>query len=69
MMMHRLYFSAPRDTMNPIKLRMLTIEEGEEVELIFDDESLEDMSDLVITQNHFGSFLKLNIKKKSSSEE
>lgn len=55
--------------MNPIKLRMLTIEEGEEVELIFDDESLEDMSDLVITQNHFGSFLKLNIKKKSSSEE
>jgi len=51
----------------PIKLRMLTVAEGEEIELIFDDQNLEDISDLEITQNHFGSYLKLNIKKKESA--
>ena len=55
--------------MKPIKLRMLTIDEGEEIEIIFDDESLEDISDLEITQNHFGNFLKLNIKKKTPAKD
>ena len=55
--------------MKPIKMRMLTVEAGEEIELIFDDESLEDIQDLEITQNHFGSFLKLNIKKKPKTSE
>ncbi|MCK5880624.1 MAG: hypothetical protein KAG18_02040 [Sinobacterium sp.] len=55
--------------MKPIKLRMLTIDEGEEIEIIFDDESLEDISDLEITQNHFGNFLKLNIKKKAPAKD
>ena len=50
-------------------MRMLTVEAGEEIELIFDDESLEDIQDLEITQNHFGSFLKLNIKKKPKTSE
>ena len=48
----------------PIKVRMLTVEAGQELELIFDDPDLETLADLEITENHFGSFLKLNIKKK-----
>ncbi len=50
----------------PIKVRMLTVEAGQELELIFDDQDLETLEDLEITENHFGSFLKLNIKKKDS---
>ena len=48
----------------PIKLKMLTIEEGMEVELIFDDLALKTLDDLELTVNHFGDYLKLNIKKK-----
>ena len=51
----------------PIKLRMLTIEKDEEIELIFDDQDLASIEDLDITENHFGSFLKINIKKKPSN--
>jgi hypothetical protein len=49
----------------PIKLKMLTIEKDMELELIFDDESLQTLDDLDITVNYFGDFLKLNIKKKA----
>ena len=47
-----------------IKLRMLTVEKGEEIELIFDDQDLETLDDLELSVNYFGSYLKLNIKPK-----
>ena len=47
----------------PIKLRMLTVAEGEEIELIFDAPAIESLADISISENHFGSFLKLNIQK------
>lgn len=52
-----------------MKLRMLTIEPGMELELIFDDESIESLDDLELTSNYFGSFYKLNIKKKAQADK
>lgn len=53
----------------PMKLRMLTIEPGMELELIFDDESIESLDDLELTSNYFGSYYKLNIKKKAQTSQ
>lgn len=53
----------------PIKFRMITVEKGEEIELIFDDDSIESLDDLDLTVNYFGSFFKLNLKKKTDKAD
>ena len=53
----------------PIKLKMLTIEKGMEIELIFDDTRIQTLDDLDLTVNYFGDYFKLNIKQKNAKRD
>lgn len=52
----------------PMKLKMLTIPAGMDLELIFDDPDIETLDDLDIGVNYFGSSLKLSITKKEKDQ-